>query len=120
MWLEARDEGTDNSDGEHPDVHQVGGVSLVSHNSNGKVHPDKEKCCRHRNADGGSVRQAQANAFSALGVLNRHSSRQFYVGSEALARRNSKADPTHSVAKNPFSINVKPNPAICAITATNI
>ena len=56
MWLEARDEGTDNSDGEHPDVHQVGEVSLVSDYANGKVYPDKEERCRDRNADGGSVR----------------------------------------------------------------
>jgi len=30
--------------------------SLVSYDADGAVHPDKDECCRHRNADGGSVR----------------------------------------------------------------
>src|SRR5215213_2932317 len=56
MWLEARDDGTDDYDGEHPDIHQVGGVARSPDDANGKVHPDEDECCRERNADGGSVR----------------------------------------------------------------
>ncbi len=56
MWPEARDDGTDDSDGEHPEIHQVGGFVLTPDEPNGKVHPDEEKRCRKRNADRNSVR----------------------------------------------------------------
>ncbi len=52
----ARDDGTDDSDGEHPDIHHVGEVVLRPDDADGKVHPDEEERCRERNADGGSVR----------------------------------------------------------------
>src|ERR687889_771032 len=56
MWPEARDDGTDDSDGEHPGIHRVCGVVLGPDDANGKVYPDEEESCRERNADGGSVR----------------------------------------------------------------
>ena len=55
-WLKARDDGADDSDGEHPDIHQVGGVARLPDDPNGKDQPDEEECCRERNTDGGSVR----------------------------------------------------------------
>lgn len=36
MWLEARDDGTDDPDGEHSAIHQVGGVPLIPDDANGK------------------------------------------------------------------------------------
>ena len=51
-------------------------------------------------------------------TIQRSCARQ--TGCSRAARRNNNTDPTHSAAKNPFSINVKPNPAISAITPTNI
>jgi hypothetical protein len=56
MWPEARDDGTDDPDGEHPDIHRVGVVVLRPNDANGTGQPDEEECCRERNADGGSVR----------------------------------------------------------------
>ena len=56
MGLKARDEGADDSDGEHPEVHQVGGVALSADDANGTVHPYENECCRERKSDGGSVR----------------------------------------------------------------
>ena len=55
-WPEARDDGTDDSDGEHADIHQVGEVARMPDDANGKGHPDEDECCRERNADGSSVR----------------------------------------------------------------
>src|SRR5215210_2201227 len=55
VWPEARDDGTDDPDGEHPDIHQVGEVVLGPDDANGKVQPDEDQCCRERSADGGSV-----------------------------------------------------------------
>ena len=56
MWLEARDYGTDDSDGEHPDIHQVGGIAISPEDANSTDHPDEDECCRERNADGPFVR----------------------------------------------------------------
>src|SRR5918997_4106405 len=56
VWSEARDDGTDDSDGEHPDKHQVGEVVLTPDYADGKVYPDEKERCRERNTDGGSVR----------------------------------------------------------------
>ena len=56
MWLEARDDCTDGSDGEHPDIHQVGEVVWLPDDANGKVHPDEDECGRERKADGGFLR----------------------------------------------------------------
>ena len=56
MWPETRDDGTNDSDGEHPDIHQVDELVLSPDEPNGKVHPDEDECCHERNADGGSVR----------------------------------------------------------------
>ena len=56
MWLEARDDGTDDSDGEHPDIHQVGEPTRSPDDADDKDHSDEDECCRERNADGGSVR----------------------------------------------------------------
>ena len=55
MWLEARDDGTDDSDGEHPDIHQVGAIAVTPEDANGTDHPDQEEWCRERKADGGFV-----------------------------------------------------------------
>ena len=55
MWLQARDDGTGYPDGEHPGVHQVGGVAFTSENVYGRDQPDEDERCRERNADGGSV-----------------------------------------------------------------
>jgi hypothetical protein len=52
MWLEAGDDGTDDSDGEHPDIHQVGEPARSPDDADGKDHPDEDECCRERNADG--------------------------------------------------------------------
>ena len=57
MWPEARDDGTDESDGKHPDIHQVGELVLIPDDANGSVYPDEDECCRKRNDDGGSVRE---------------------------------------------------------------
>ena len=46
MWLEARDDGTDESDGEHPAIHQVGVVACSPDDANGAIHPEEEECCR--------------------------------------------------------------------------
>ena len=56
MRLEARVDGTDDSNSEHPEIHQVGGIAVLPNNANAKAQPDKDKCCRKRNADGRSVR----------------------------------------------------------------
>ena len=55
MWLEARHNGTDDSDGEHPDIHQVDGVFLISDDANSTVHPEKDECGGERKTYGGSV-----------------------------------------------------------------
>ena len=51
-WPEARDDGAGDPYGEHPEVHQVGGVVLGPDDPNGKVYPDQKERCRKRNADG--------------------------------------------------------------------
>ena len=95
------------------------------------VDSTSESCCRSKTFAMSRSKCAGTKAFSALGVLNRHSNRQFYVGSETLARRNSEADPSHSVAKNAFIMNTPATPAapqevtwggqiISAIRGTNI
>ena len=56
MWLEARDDGTDDSDGEHPDIHQVGAIAITPEDANGTDHPDEEEWRSERKADGGFVR----------------------------------------------------------------
>jgi hypothetical protein len=56
MWLEARDEGTDDADGKHSEIHQVGEFVLTADDPDGKVHPDEDECCRERNAGSSSVR----------------------------------------------------------------
>jgi hypothetical protein len=56
MGLEARDDGTDDSDSEHPQIHQVGGIAIRPDDANAKTQPDEHECGRERNADGGSVR----------------------------------------------------------------
>src|SRR5215213_1185725 len=56
VWPEARDDGTDDPDAEHPDIYQVGSVVLIPDDANGTGHPDEHDRCRERNADGGSVR----------------------------------------------------------------
>lgn len=56
MGLEARDDGTDDSDSEHPEIHQVGGIAVLPDDANAKTQPDEDECCRERNADGGSLR----------------------------------------------------------------
>jgi hypothetical protein len=50
MWLEARDVGTDDSHGEHPEGHHLG-VAFTPEDANG----NEDECSRERNADGGSV-----------------------------------------------------------------
>ena len=66
MWLEAGDDGTDDSDGEYPDIHQVGESARSPDDAGGKDHPDEDdECCRERNADGGSVRGV--SVFGAAG-----------------------------------------------------
>ncbi len=42
MGSEARDEGTNESDSEHPEIHQVG-ASRFSDDANGSIHPDEEE-----------------------------------------------------------------------------
>ena len=54
-WPKAGDHGTDDSDGEHPGVHQVEGVALGPDEANGTDHPEQEDCCRECSADGESV-----------------------------------------------------------------
>src|ERR687898_485660 len=56
MWPEARDDGADDPDGEHPDIHRVGEVVLRPDDPNGDVYPDEDECRRERNADCGPVR----------------------------------------------------------------
>ena len=74
--------------------------------------------------------QHLAKAFYALGMLICYSSRRFYVGSVALARRYSNPDTTNSMAKNALRTNT-PNTLgaqevagggqiISAITGTDI
>ena len=48
MGLKSRDEGTDESDGEHPDIHRVGGIALVSDDADRKVYPDQQERSRER------------------------------------------------------------------------
>jgi hypothetical protein len=54
--LEARDDGPDDTDGEHAAKHHVGVVALGPDDANRSIHPDENECSRERNADGGSVR----------------------------------------------------------------
>jgi hypothetical protein len=42
MGLKSRDEGTDDSDGEHPDIHRVVRIALVSDDADRKVYPDQQ------------------------------------------------------------------------------
>ena len=56
MWLEACDDATDDSDGEHSAIHQVGAVAGSPYDANGTDYPEEEECCRERNAYGESVR----------------------------------------------------------------
>jgi hypothetical protein len=53
---EARDDGTDDPHGEHPAIHQVGGVARIPDDADGKVYPDEDERRRERDADGESVR----------------------------------------------------------------
>jgi hypothetical protein len=55
MWLESRDDGTDDADGENPAIHQVGVVVLRPDDADGRIYPDEDECCCERNANGGSV-----------------------------------------------------------------
>ena len=48
MRLKSRDEGTDDSDGEHADIHRVGGIALVSDDADPKVCPDQQERDRER------------------------------------------------------------------------
>jgi hypothetical protein len=64
MGLQACDDSADDSDGEHPEIHQVGGITVLPDNANAKTKPDKDECRRERDADGESVR----------GVVRFHSS----------------------------------------------
>jgi hypothetical protein len=48
MRLKSRDEGTGDSDGEHPDIHRIGGIALVSDDADRKVYPDQQERCRER------------------------------------------------------------------------
>ena len=54
-WLEARDDGTDDSDREHPGILSRA-IALTPEDANGTDHPDEEEWCRERKADGGFVR----------------------------------------------------------------
>ena len=56
MRLKSRDQGTDDPDGEHPAIHQVCVVVLVSDDADGTVGKDQEECRRDRYADCKSVR----------------------------------------------------------------
>ena len=48
--LEARDEGADESDGEHSEIYQVKAL-VIPNDAHGSVHPYEDKCCCDRNAD---------------------------------------------------------------------
>jgi len=54
------DEDACDSDGEHPDIHQVGAFVRFSDDADGKVYPDEEERCRERNAASESVRDITA------------------------------------------------------------
>jgi hypothetical protein len=55
MWLATCDDGANDSDGEHPEIHQVEGVPLNSDHANRTDEPDEDKCCRERKHSGESV-----------------------------------------------------------------
>ncbi len=55
MWLETCDDGADDSDGEHPEIHQVERVTFNSDHTNGTDQPDENECCRERKNRGESV-----------------------------------------------------------------
>src|SRR5262245_38588471 len=54
MRLKARDECTDESDGEHSQIHQIDGT--VSDDASGRIYPEQDEACHAGNTDGGSVR----------------------------------------------------------------
>src|ERR671919_607383 len=54
MWPEAPDDGTDNSDGEYPAIHQVSGIARRADDTNGEIQPEKKTPCRAPNRAGPS------------------------------------------------------------------
>jgi hypothetical protein len=52
---EARDEGADNPDSEHPEVHQVGRVAISPDNANAEAESDQDEGCRDRDTSGKSI-----------------------------------------------------------------
>src|SRR5687768_2289951 len=76
--LEARADRTDESDGEHPDIQQVGRVVVLDPDeAGGSVEPDDQECSRERSADSESVRGvAQQVHHSSKLVLSRRSYRR--------------------------------------------
>src|SRR5688572_16723783 len=58
MRSQARDEGTDDSDGEHAEIHQVGRIAVLPDDAHAKAQPDEDACRRERRADGESVGSA--------------------------------------------------------------
>ena len=55
MGSEASDEGTDDSHGEHSEIHQIGRILLAANDPIREVYPDQHQGCKHRNCDRHSV-----------------------------------------------------------------
>ncbi len=64
MGPEVRDNGSDDHDGKHSTIHQVGGIIPASDEANGEVDPDEDEGRHDCDTDGGSI-QVSPNILAA-------------------------------------------------------
>jgi hypothetical protein len=66
MWLKARDEGTDDPDGEHSGIYRIGGIILAPDEGNSKVDSDEDEDDHNCNTEGSQAQSVACHSGCQL------------------------------------------------------